>query len=136
MTDIALVPERHVLKRHDCVAANHAGQSAQPLVCDRVAFVRHGGAAFLAFAEKFFYFEHFSPLEMAEFRGPAIDARADDGESRHKLCVTVALHDLRRKRRGFQSELLTYGPLDFWIDVRVRTHCATDFANANTLSGL
>jgi hypothetical protein len=63
--------------------------------------MRHGGAAFLAFAEKFFYFEHFSPLEMTKFGGPAINARCDHGESGHEFCVTVALHDLRRERRGF-----------------------------------
>jgi hypothetical protein len=63
--------------------------------------VRHGRAAFLAFAEKFFYFEYFGPLEMPKFRRPAINTRRDERESGHKLCVPVALHDLRRKRRGF-----------------------------------
>ena len=95
MTDIALVPERHVLKRHDCVAANHAGQAAQTLVCDRVAFVRHGGAAFLAFAEKFFDFENFGALKMPKFGRPAIDARGNYCERSHEFRVSVALHDLR-----------------------------------------
>ena len=72
---------------------------------------------------------------MAKFRRPAVDARRDHGESGHKFCVSVALHDLRRKLRGFQSEPFAYRTLDFWIDVRMRAHRATDFANANTLSG-
>src|SRR5215469_9960021 len=136
MTDVALVPERYVLERDDSIPANYAGQSAQPLVGDRVAFVRHRRAAFLAFAEKFFYFQNFSPLEMPKFRCPAINARRDHGESGHKFCMTIALHDLRRKSRRFQSEPLTHRTLDFWIDVRVRAHCATDLADANALSGL
>src|SRR6187399_2081296 len=100
MTDVALVLQRYILECDDGIAANYAGQSAQSLVCDWVAFVRHRGAAFLAFAEKLFYFQNFSPLEMPKFRGPAVDTRCRQRESGHKLRVTVALHDLGRKRRG------------------------------------
>src|SRR5215472_13256790 len=73
---------------------------------------------------------------MAKFRRPTIDTRRDHGESGDKFCVTITLHDLRRKRRWFYSEPLTHRTLDLWIDVRMRTDCATDFANTNTLLGL
>ena len=98
--------------------------------------MRHGGTAFLAFAEKFFYFEHLSPLEMAKFRRPTINARRDNRKSRDKLCVTVTLDDLRRKCGRFQPKFLAHCTLNLWIDVRMRADCAADFAYANTLARL
>src|SRR5438034_5625887 len=104
MTDIALVPERDVLQRHNSIAANDTGQAAQPLTGNGIALVGHRRTAFLPFSKKFFNFQHFSPLEMTEFGRPTIDAGSDHGERGHKFRVSVTLHDLGRKRRGFRSE--------------------------------
>src|SRR4029077_16558051 len=101
MTDIALVPERDVLQRHKSIATNDTGQAAQPLTGNGIALVRHRRTAFLTFAKKFFHFEHFSPLEMTEFGRPTIDAGSDHGERSNKFRVSVTLHDLGRKGRGF-----------------------------------
>src|SRR5262249_51653357 len=98
--------------------------------------MRHCGAALLAFTEKFFNFQNFGALEMAKFRSPAIDARCDHGESGHKFCVTVALHDLRRKRRRFQPKFFAHYTLDFWIDVRMCADCSADLSDPNSLAGL
>src|SRR5437870_12390338 len=106
MADVALVPKGDVLKRDDRVAANDARQPAQPLARDRVAFVRHGRAAFLAFAEIFFNLEDFGPLEVTKLRRPAIDARGDDGERAQKFGVAIALDDLGGKRGRFYPEPL------------------------------
>src|SRR5205809_449956 len=83
--NVPLVPESHVLQRNNRVTANDTRQTAQSLTRDRIAFMRHGGTAFLAFAKEFFHFEHFGTLEMPKFRSPTIDARRDDSQRRHKF---------------------------------------------------
>src|SRR5215470_12698581 len=101
MTDVALVPKRHVLQRYDCVAADDARQTAQTFACDRIALVRHSRTAFLAFAKKFFHFENLSTLEMTKFGRPSIDARGDHRKRSDKLRVAIALHNLRREHCRF-----------------------------------
>src|ERR1044071_2692153 len=101
MADVTLVPERDVLERNQRVAANNAGETAQPLARDRVALVRHGRAAFLAFAEIFFDLENFSALKMTKLGRPAINARGDDGERAEEFGVSIALDNLSGERGGF-----------------------------------
>src|SRR5256886_13301648 len=136
MTDIALMPERDVLQRHNSIAANYTGQAAQPLTGNGIALVWHRRTAFLPFAKKFFNFQHFSPLEMTEFGRPTIDAGGDHGQRGHKFRVSVTLHDLGRKRRGFQSEFLAYSSLNLGIDMCVRADGAAYFADTNPLARL
>src|SRR5438477_4808752 len=136
MTDVTLVPECDVLQGNNRVPANDASQSAQSLVCNRIPFMRHRGAAFLALAEKLFHFQNFGALKMPKFRRPAINTRCDNGERGHKFGVPVALNNLRRKRRRFQSKFLAHYTLDFWIDVRMCANCAADFTNPNSLARL
>ena len=88
------MPQRHVLQRNNRVSANDARQATQALVCNRIAFVRHRGAAFLAFAEKFFHFENFSALEVPKLGRPTIDTGRDHSERSHKFRMPIALHDL------------------------------------------
>src|SRR5438445_12446409 len=128
MTDIALMPERDVLQRHNSIAANYTGQAAQPLTGNGIALVWHRRTAFLPFAKKFFNFQHFSPLEMTEFVRPTIAAGSDHGQRGHKFRVTVTLHDLGRNRRGFQSELLVSSSLDLVIDMCDRPDVTASFA--------
>jgi hypothetical protein len=47
------------------VAAHEAGEAADALRHDRVPLVRHGGRAFLFFAEELFGLAHFSALQVA-----------------------------------------------------------------------
>src|SRR5947208_10106823 len=119
MTNVALVPESHVLQRNNRVTANDTRQTAQTLTRDRIAFMRHGGTAFLAFAKEFFHFEHFGTLEMPKFRSPTIDAGGNDGQCSHKFRMAIALHDLGRECRRFQSKLLANCALNLWINVRM-----------------
>ena len=86
--------------------ANDTRQSAQAFAGDRVALVRHGGAAFLAGAEKLLHLEHFGSLQMPELGRPAIDARRDERERRAKFRVPIALDDLGGKLRRLEPELL------------------------------
>src|SRR5437763_16123613 len=105
MTDVALVPKRHVFQRYDCVAANDSRQTIQTFACDWIAFVRHGGTAFLAFAEKFFYFQNLGALQMPKLCCPTIDTGGDDSERRHEFGMTITLHDLSRECCRFSYEL-------------------------------
>jgi len=98
--------------------------------------MRHGRAPFLAFAKIFFHFENFSSLKVTKFRCPAIDAGSDHGQRRHKFGVAVALHDLRRERRRFQSEFFADGAFNFWIDMSMCADCTTDFADADPFERL
>src|SRR6202521_1096902 len=107
MADVPFVPERYVLQRRDRIPAQHPGETAQALARDRVSLVRHGRAAFLAFAKKFFHFEDFGALKMAEPGPPPIDARCDQRQGDAKLRVAVPLDDLRGDVRRFQSEAFT-----------------------------
>src|SRR5207245_9225706 len=103
---------------------DHTGQAAQPPPGIAIALVWHRRTAFLPFAKKFFNFPHFSPLEMTEFGRPTIDAGGEHGQRGHKFRVSVTLHDLGRKRRGFQSEFLAYSSLILGIDMCVRADAA------------
>src|SRR6266542_268202 len=73
---------------------------------------------------------------MTEFRCPTGDACGDHGERRHKFSVPIPLHDLGRKRRGFQSKLLAYRSLDFWINMCMRADRAAYFADTNPFASL
>ena len=69
----------------DGVAAHDARQAAQAFAGNRIALVRHGGAALLSFAEKLLHLQHFGALQMAKLRRPAIDARRDQRERRARI---------------------------------------------------
>ena len=73
---------------------------------------------------------------MAEFRGPAIDRRRNQGQGREEFGVTVALHNLRRDRCWTQSKLLTNFTLDPRIKMRMGSNRAAQFSHANTLARL
>jgi hypothetical protein len=76
--------------------------------------VRHGAAAFLAGGERFLGFENFRALQVAEFDGPSLDARADEGECGLEFRVEVALDDLRGDGGGTQAKF----PADISLDAR------------------
>jgi hypothetical protein len=88
----------------------------------------------LAFAKKFFHFQNFSALEMAEFGSPAVDRRGDQCQCRQKFSMPVALDDLGRDCRRPQPEFLANFALNPWIQMRVRPHRAAEFSNANALT--
>ena len=92
--------------------ADDPREPAEPFASDRIALVRHGGAPFLARAEKFLHLQHLGPLQMTKLRRPTIDARGDEREGRAKFCVTIALNDLSGDRRRLQPELFADITLD------------------------
>src|SRR5213082_2551341 len=136
MTDIALVPKRDVFQRRQRVPSHNSSQPTQPLTGYRIALVRHGRATLLTFAKKFFYFQNFSALKMAEFGGPAVDRRCDQRQCRQKFSVPIALHDLGRDCGWTQPKFLANFALDPRIQMRVCPHRAAEFPDANTLTRL
>src|SRR5450432_757126 len=133
MADVAFVPERNIFQSGDGVSPNDPCQAAEALGGDRVAFVRHGGAAFLAGAEKFFDLEDFGPLQMAQLRRPTIDARGDERERGAKFRVAIALDDLRREHRWPEAEFFVNMPLDSWVEMRMGPDGAAQFPDAHAL---
>ena len=129
VADVALVPEGDVFQRGHGVAAQHAREAGEAFPGDGVALVRHGAAAFLAFGERLFGFEHFGALQVAELHRPTLDARADERQRELEFGVDVALHDLRGDGRGAQAELLANVSLDARREVRARADGAGDFAD-------
>ena len=136
MTDVTLVPKRDVLHRCHRVPAHDSSQPTQPLPGNWIAFVRHGRAPLLAFAEKFFHFQNFSALKVSEFGSPAVDRRCDQCQGRQKFSVAIALHDLGRDCSRTQPEFLANLALDPRIQMRVCPHRAAEFPDANALTRL
>src|SRR5450432_2337766 len=133
MADVAFVPERNIFQSGDGVSPNDPCQAAEAFGGDRVALVRHRGAAFLAGAEKFFDLEDFGPLQMAQLRRPAIDARGDERERGAKFRVAIALDDLGGKDRRLQSEFFANMTLDARIEMRMSADGAAEFADPDAL---
>ena len=133
MADVAFVPERDVLQRGEGVAAQDAREAGEPFAGDRVALVRHGAGTFLAFGKKFFGFQNFGALQMAELRRPTFDARADERECADELGVDVALDDLRGDRRRTQAELLANERFDLRREMRAGADRAGKFSDGDRL---
>src|SRR2546423_2982287 len=104
MRDVALVPERHVLGRRHLVAAQHAREAADPLAELRIALVRHGAGAGLAFTEGLFGFEYFRALEVPDLEREPLQRRPDERDRLDELRVTVTADDLRAHRLRTKSE--------------------------------
>ena len=134
VADIALVPQRDILQCGDGVAADNTGQPAQALAGDRIAFVRHGRAAFLSFGEKFLHLENFGALQMTEFGGPAVNGTGGEREDGHEFRVAVALDDLRGECGGLKSELGADLLFDARIEMRTRADRAAQFAHGDALA--
>jgi len=69
MRDVALVPQRDVLEGRLHVCADHPRQAANLFAGDRIALVRHGGAALLPARKILFGLAHFGALQMAHLQG-------------------------------------------------------------------
>src|SRR5262249_9195230 len=106
-----------VLERRLGVAADDAGQAADPLGELRVALVRHRARALLALAERLLGFQHFSPLEAANLERDLLERPGRDGHGHAALGVAIALDDLGRDRLRLEPELAAYLFLDLGIDV-------------------
>src|SRR5207237_8369694 len=102
----ALVPERDVLEPHDRGAAEHACEAADALGDDGVPLVRHRRRALLPAAERLLHLRNLRARQMADLECELVERRAGDRECREQLCVTVALENLGRGRRGLETESL------------------------------
>ena len=98
---------------------------------DRVALVRHRRRAFLSFAERLFDLTDLGASEVADLDGELVERRRAHGERREQLRVSVALDDLRRRRRRLQPKAFARDPLDLGVDRRVLADGSGELADAH-----
>ena len=128
MRDVAFVPERDVFQRGLGIAAHHAGEAGEVFRQHRVALVRHGGGALLAFGEILLGLQDFGALQVADFGGEVFDGAGDHGERCEERGVAVARDDLRRDGFGFEAQRLRDVFFDARVDLRERADGAGDGA--------
>ncbi len=104
--DVALVPQGNVFVGAHHVAPEDARAPAHVLAADGIALVRHGGGAFLSFAKSLFGFAQFGSLPVANFHGHLLHSGADESQSGHVVCMSVALEHLRGDVGGVDAQLL------------------------------
>ncbi|MNN45956.1 hypothetical protein D3C81_1603130 [compost metagenome] len=90
--------------------------------------MRHRRRTFLSFGEGFLYLAELALLQGANFGSELVERRCDQSQCRHVLGMTIALQRLRRNRRGARAQFTANEFFHEWIDVRVSTDCAGDFA--------
>jgi len=133
--NIALVPQRDIFEGGCGIRAHHAGQAANLLARDRIAFVRHGRAAALFAAEGLFHFAHLGALQVADFEGNALERGRQNREGGEILRVTVAFNDLRSNRCRGQAEPPANSLFDIRAQVRAGSDGAGNFAYGHLLRG-
>src|SRR5450756_1682776 len=135
VADVALVPERLVLQRRACVAAQEPGQPGDPLAHDRVALVGHRGAALLTGPEGLHQLPDLGVLEVADLGGEAFEGTAGDRNRGHDRGVPVALDDLGAHRVGVEPKIGE----DLCLEVRgkeaVRADGTGDLAGRHVVEG-
>jgi hypothetical protein len=72
---------------------------------------------------------------MTELNRPTFHARADERERVHEFRVNVALHHLRRNRRGFQSQFFADEFFERGRQMRARADRAGKFSDGNNVTG-
>ena len=128
------MPQRHVLKTHLEVPAEHAGQPADRLGRDGVALVRHGAAALLALRETFADLAHLGALQVPELHGDHLE-RGAGARARPQVLRVAVTCDHLRGGHGRQPEARGHAGLDGGRDVRVRADSAGQLAHRHRLPG-
>ena len=119
MRDVALVPERDVLEPDQRICSHDAREAADPLGRDRVPLVRHRRRPLLATCEWLLDLPYLGAREVPDLGRETVERRGEQRKRGQQLGVAVALEDLRRARRWFESELFARDPLDLRVDRRV-----------------
>src|ERR1700743_3008797 len=117
MRNVPLMPQRDVFIGSLRVGAHHAGEAADLLSRNRIAFMRHGGGALLLFRKELFGFAHFSTLQVANLDGDLVERCRDDGERGDVVRMAVALDDLRGHGRGLEAKLFADALFVLWAKV-------------------
>ena len=119
MRDVALVPEHHVLKSDNGIAAQHAGQPGHALAHDRILLVRHRRRALLAAGERLERLAHLRSLQVADLGREAVERRSGLGQGRQQPGVAIARDHLRGHLLGLKLQPSERERLDPRIRVRV-----------------
>ena len=135
MGDVSLVPEGDVLEGDLGVGADDASEAGDLLAGDGVALMRHGGRAFLLFAEELLGLADFGALEMADFGGDLVERGAEDGERGDIGGVAVALHDLGCYRNRLEAKLGADGLLVLRLEMAECADGAGELADTKVFGG-
>ena len=122
MADVPLMPERHVLERHEGIRAQQAGHAGDPLGEHRVALVRHRRGSLLARRERFEGLAHLAALQVPDLGRHALQGPAQDRQDADQLGMAIAADDLRRGRIGAEPQPLHDRGLDLRGDVGMGAH--------------
>ena len=135
MGDVPFVPESHILKRNQCVAAHNPGQARNIFAPDRVPLVGHGGAAFLALAERLGGLSYLGSLKMANLGCHFVKGRADNRQSAEVLGMPVTLQGLSGHAGKADSQALADCLLQLRRQVRKGPDRTADLAHLQHLPG-
>ena len=117
MRNVAFVPERDVLERRRYISAHHARQPDQVFRQHRIALVRHGRRAFLAFGEILLRLQNLGALQMADLGRQPLDRAGDHAERGEVHGMAIARNDLGGDRLHPQPHLLRHIGFDPRIDL-------------------
>ena len=133
--NVTLVPQGDVIEGNLGVGLHDARQTADLLHGDRVALVRHGGAALLTLAERLLGLERIGLLQIANLGSDALAGGRGGGENAGEIGVMVAADNLRGQRVVNQTQVLADILLDKRFDGAVRANSARDGTEGNILAG-
>ena len=134
--NVTLVPQGDVIEGNLGVGLHDARQTADLLHGDRVALVRHGGAALLTLAERLLGLERIGLLQIANLGSDALAGGRGGGENAGEIGVMVAADNLRGQRVVNQTQVLADILLDKRFDGAVRANSARDGTEGNILAGV
>src|SRR5439155_25916353 len=134
--NVTLVPEGDVFERGEHVRTHEAREAADLFAGNRIALVRHGGAAALLAAERFLDFADFGALQMANFQRDFFERGGNEREGAEILRVAVALNDLRSDGRGAETQALADAFFDLRAEMRSTTDGAGNFSDGHLRRGV
>src|SRR5437868_15227622 len=134
MGDIALMPERYILKAGLGVRARHSREPANLFRGDRISLVRHCARSLLTRRERLLYLAHLRSLQVPDLERDFFHRGRYDRKRRKKLRITVPLHHLGRNRSRLDRQLLTHSLFYLGVKMSECTLCPAAPCHRSLLS--
>lgn len=134
--NVALMPQGDIVESDLGIGLHDARQATDLLHGDRVALVRHGGAALLTLAERLLGLERIGLLQIANLGSDALAGGRRGGEDAGEVGMMVAGDDLRGQRVVDQTQALADVLLDERLDGAVGADGTGDGTEGNILASV
>ncbi len=134
--NVALMPQGDIVEGNLGIGLHDARQATDLLHGDRVALVRHGGAALLTLAERLLGLERIGLLQIADLGSDALAGGRCSGKDAGEVGMMVAADDLRGQRIVDQAQVLTDILLDERLDGAVGADSTGDGTEGNVLASV